>query len=73
MGWQKRLSGRRHESTIGQVFIISGIPKYLIGAVLYLKACQKCDAADKRAEESEYMSAQRTLKEALKVWRLLQL
>ena len=53
MGWQNRLSGRRYDSSIGHVFIIIGIPKDLIGTVFYLKAFQKCDAADKRAEEAE--------------------
>ena len=53
MGWQKRSSGRRYESSSQHFFIIGGIYKVVIGMVLYSKACQKCDATDKRGEEAE--------------------
>ena len=53
MGRQKRTSGRRYESSSEHSFIICGIYKGVIGMVLYSKACQKCDATDKRGEEGE--------------------
>ena len=46
MGWQKRLSGRRYDSSSGHAFIISGISKGIIGMLLYSKSCQDYDAAD---------------------------
>ena len=53
MGWQKRSSDRRYDSSSGHAFIISGRSKGIIGMVLYSKACRKCDAAEKRGEEAE--------------------
>ena len=45
MGWQKRSSGRRYDSSSGHAFIVVGRSKGVIGMVLYYKACRKCDAA----------------------------
>ena len=53
MGWQKRSSGRRYDSSSGHAFIISGRKKGTIGMVLYSKACRKCDSAEKKGEEAE--------------------
>ena len=53
MGWQKRLSGRRHDSSCGHALIIGGRTKGVIGMVLYSKAFQKCDATEKRREGAE--------------------
>ena len=53
MGWQKRSSGRRYDSSSGHAFIIGERRKGIIRMVLYSKACQKCDAEDKRGEEAE--------------------
>ena len=53
MGWQKRSSRRRYDSSSGHAFIIRERSKGIIGMVLYLKACRKCDAAENRREESE--------------------
>ena len=53
MGCQKRLSGRRYDYSSWNAFIIGGIIKGIIGMVLYSKACQNCDAAEKRVEETE--------------------
>ena len=38
MGWQKRSSGRRYDTSSGHAFIIGGISKGIIGMVLYYKA-----------------------------------
>ena len=48
MGWQKRSSGSRYDSSSGHAFIICGIIKGIIGMVLYSKAYLKCDTAEKR-------------------------
>ena len=48
MGWQKRSSGRRYDSSSGHAFIIGARIKGIIGMVLYSKACRKCDAAENR-------------------------
>ena len=53
MGWQKRSSGRRYDSSGGHTFIIGERIKGIIGMVLYSKACRKCDAAEKIREETE--------------------
>ena len=53
MGWQKRSSGRRYDSSIRHAFIIGGRSKGIIVMVLYSKACRKCDAAKKREEQAE--------------------
>ena len=53
MGWQKRSSGRRYDSSTRHAFIIGARSKGIIGMVLYSKACRKCDAAEKRREEAE--------------------
>ena len=45
MGWQKRSSGRRYDSSSGHAFIIEARSKGIIGMVLYPKACCKCDSA----------------------------
>ena len=38
MGWQKRSSGRRYDSSSGHAFIIGARRKEIIGMVLYSKA-----------------------------------
>ena len=38
MGWQKRSSGRRYDSSSGHAFIIGASSKGIIGMVLYSKA-----------------------------------
>ena len=48
MGCQKRLCGRRYDSSSGHAFIIGGISKGVIGMVIFSNSCQKCDAVDKR-------------------------
>ena len=48
MGWQKRSSGRRYDSSSGHSFIIGARIKGIIGMVLYSKACRNCDAAENR-------------------------
>ena len=53
MGWQKRSPGRRYDSSSGHTFIIGARSKGIIGMILYSRACRKCDAAEKRREESE--------------------
>ena len=54
MGWQKRSSGKIYDSSSSHAFITSGISKGIIVVVLYSKDFWKCDAADKRREESDY-------------------
>ena len=39
MGWQKRSSGRKYESSSRHVLIIGGRIKGIIGMILYTKAC----------------------------------
>ena len=53
MGWQKRSSGRRYDSSSRHAFIIGARSKVIIGMFLYSKACRKCGAAEKRREEAE--------------------
>ena len=53
MGWHKRPSGWRYDSSSGHTFIIGGRSKGIIGMVLYSKAFRKCGAADKIGEETE--------------------
>ena len=53
MGWKKRSSGRRCDSSSGHALIIGGRSKEIIGMVLCSKACRKCDAAENRGEEAE--------------------
>ena len=53
MGWQKRSSGRRYDSSSGHAFIIGARSKGTIVMVLYSKACRNCDTAEKRREEAE--------------------
>ena len=53
MDWQKRLSGRRYDSSSGHAFIIGERSNGIIGMVLYSKACRKCYAAENRGEEAE--------------------
>ena len=50
MGWQKRSSGRRYDSSSGHAFIIGERSKGIIGVVLYSKACRNWDSAEKRRE-----------------------
>ena len=50
MGWKKRSSGRRYDSSSGHAFIIEARSKGIFGMILYSKACRKCDAAEKRGE-----------------------
>ena len=52
MGWKKRSSGRRYDSSSGHAFIVGGRSMGIIRMFLYYKACQKCDAAEKRGEEA---------------------
>ena len=49
MGWQKRSSGRRYDSSSGHAFIIGSRSNVIIGMVLYLKTCRKCDSVKKRS------------------------
>ena len=53
MVWQKRSSGRIYDPSSRHAFVVGGISKGVIGMILYSKAFQNCDAADKRKEESE--------------------
>ena len=53
MGWQKRSSVRRYDSSIGHTFIFGARIKGVIIMVLYSKACRKCDSTEKRGEEAE--------------------
>ena len=53
MGWQKRSSGRRYDSSSGHAFIIGGRKKGIIGMVIYSKACRKCDSTENKGEEAE--------------------
>ena len=53
MGWQKRSSGRRYDSSSVDEFIVDGRKKGIIRMVLYSKACRKCDSAEKKGEETE--------------------
>ena len=48
MGWKKRSSGRRYDSSSGHAFIIGGRSKGIIEIVLYFKAFSKCDTTEKR-------------------------
>ena len=50
MGWQKRSSGRRYDSSSGHAFIIGGRKNRIIGMVLYSKAFRKSDSAEKKGE-----------------------
>ena len=52
MGWQKRSSGRRYDSSRGHAFIIGGRIEGIIGMVLYSRAFRRCDSAEKRVEEA---------------------
>ena len=72
MGWQKRSSGRRYDSSSGHAFIIVGISKVIIVMVLYSKACRNCDSVDKRGEEIEKHEFPKKYEGNLKLWRLLQ-
>ena len=53
MGWQKRSSGRRYDSSSRHAFIIGGRVKGIIGIFLYSKDCRKCNTAEKIGEETE--------------------
>ena len=53
MGWNKRSSGRIYDSSSRHASIIGGRGKGVFGMVIYSKAYQKCDATEKRGEESE--------------------
>ena len=67
MGWQKKSSGRRYESSSGHAFIVGERIKGIIGMVLYSEACRKCDAAEKRGEESEEHECPKHFKGSLKI------
>ena len=71
MGWQKISYGMRYDSSSGHAFIIRERTKGIIGMVLYSKVCRKCDDAEKAEKKQKNMSAQRTSREARKVWSLL--
>ena len=70
MGWQKRSSGKRYDSSSENTFIIGGRIKGIIGMVIYYKAYRKCDASKREDKNKKSMSAQKTLREAQKVWRI---
>ena len=53
MGWQKRSSGRRYDSSRGHAFITGARSKGIIGMVLYSKSFRKCDSAENRGDEVE--------------------
>ena len=53
MGWKKRSSGRRYDSSSKHAFIIGASSKGVIRMVLYSMACRKCDSAEKRGEAAE--------------------
>ena len=53
MGWKNISSGRRYYSSIRRLFFIGVITRRIIGIVVYLKACWRCDAADKRVKNPE--------------------
>ena len=48
MGWQKRSSSRRYDSSSGHALIIGARSKGIIGMVLYSKAFWKCDSEENR-------------------------
>ena len=52
MSSQKRSSERRYDSSGRNAFIIGGISKGIIGMVIFSKDGRKCDASDKKGEES---------------------
>ena len=54
-GWQKISSGRIYDSSRGHAFIIGARSKGITGMVLYSKACQKFDAAEKRIAEASIL------------------
>ena len=43
MGWQKRSSGRRYDSTSGHSFLIGLRSQKIIGFIVYSKKCKLCD------------------------------
>ena len=45
LGWQKRSSGRRYDSSSGHAFIVGGRSKWVVGMVPYSMVFRKCDAA----------------------------
>ena len=53
MGWQKRSSRRRYDSSSVHAFIIGARRKGIIRMVLYSKACRNFDAEENRREEAE--------------------
>ena len=53
VGWQKRSSGRRYDSSSGHTFIIGARSKGIIGMVFYSNDCRKCNDAETRREEAE--------------------
>ena len=53
MGWQKRSSGRRYDSSRGNALIIGARSKGIIGIILYPKSCRKCYHSEKIGEEAE--------------------
>ena len=67
MGWQKRSSGRRYDSSNRHAFIIGARRKGIIGMVIYSKACQKCDAAEKIREEAEEHECPNNFEGSLKI------
>ena len=54
MGWHKRSSGRRYDSSSEHAFIIGGGSKGIVLMVLYSKAWRKCDDAEKIEESEEH-------------------
>ena len=53
MGWQKRSSGKRYDSSIRHAFIIRVRSKGIIGMVFFSKAFRKSDADENRREKAE--------------------
>ena len=47
MGWHRRSYWRIYDSYSGHSFIICGTSKVIIDVVIYSKAWENCDAADK--------------------------
>ena len=66
--WKNRSSGRQCNSISSHAFIISHLPKALIGMLVYSKFCRMCNKTEKRGEESTYHILQQNLTEDQIVW-----
>ena len=67
MGWQTKSDGSGHESSSGYAFIISGIPKGIIGMIVYSKACQRFDSRYNRGELVEIYDHQKKFQGSSKI------